>query len=114
MVSADSPARTRPWTWPIRILWLGYAAASSVGLVGWLAADPVIETPAYVAGAPATGSGALSNLAALSRGGRVRVSSYHWFRSHHPLYLIDEYPRPSRFEKWVSAGAKENQRPAFA
>ncbi|MDF1564327.1 MAG: hypothetical protein P1V51_14855 [Deltaproteobacteria bacterium] len=88
-----------------RLAWLAYLLPLALGGVGWLASAPVITTPAYAVEHAATPEEAGTvNLAALSRGARVTVSSYHWFNSHHPLFLIDEHPNPGLTEKWVSAG----------
>ena len=82
-------------------LGIAYAAATAVGLARWLARErPTTTTPAFAEEA-ASGADKETNFASMRAGAVVRASSWDPFRRHHPLFVIDEEPQPSRREKWA-------------
>ncbi|MBI5500384.1 MAG: hypothetical protein HY907_09085 [Deltaproteobacteria bacterium] len=83
--------------WPLLGLYLAVVGAATAVFAS---RRPTPETPRYAAPAPAPGVRA--NFAALSAGAVLRVSSYDWFHSHHPLYAIDELVKPEKTEKWAT------------
>jgi len=83
--------------WPLLGLYLVVVGAATAAFAG---RRPIVETPEYAVPAPVPGVRA--DFAAVSAGAVVRVSSFEWFRSHHPLYAIDGQDRPERTEKWAT------------
>ncbi len=84
---------------------LAYIAAATYGLAlafalaVVLARSPEPVTPAFDAVAECS----RADLAHYCRGARARVSSFHAFGSHHPIYAIDGRSSEDLVEKWVSA-----------
>ena len=84
-----------------------YLAGLGIGGVLWFAKRESSETPLVVPAAKAasdarTASETGTNWASYHKGARVRVSSWDPFRSHHPLFAIDEMAKPTREAKWQS------------
>jgi hypothetical protein len=78
-----------------------YLLILGIGIAAFLSTDTVTPfTPAVAANSELLGDRV--NWASLQSGARVRASGWEHFRSHHPLYLIDEEPDPSHEEKWAS------------
>ncbi|MBI5490682.1 MAG: hypothetical protein HY905_25330 [Deltaproteobacteria bacterium] len=83
--------------WPLLGLYLAVVGAATAVFAG---RRPVPETSRYSVPAPLPG--VRTNFAALSGGAVLRVSSFDWFHSHHPLYAIDEQAKPDKTEKWAT------------
>lgn len=104
---SDAPplASPLPVRWPRVLLQIGrglavlYVVVVAVAMVAWGRHEPVIETPAVSGAVWPSGH---ANLADMQAGGRVRVSSYDHFNSHHPLFVIDGEPAPSLLTKWAT------------
>ena len=84
--------------WPLLGLYLAVVGAATVVFAGRHSGS---ETPRYAV--PAPRPGVRENFAALSAGAVLRVSSYDWLHSHHPLYAIDGLVKPLEVEKWASS-----------
>lgn len=90
------------WDCGVRSAQIGAAAyglALAVALVVVLARSPHPVTPSFEA-IPGCSP---KDLAHYCRGVRARVSSFHAFGSHHPIYAIDGRSSRDLVEKWVSA-----------
>jgi len=75
-----------------------YGALLAVALGVVLARSPHPITPAHAA----VEGCSPQDLAHYCRGVRVRVSSYHVFANHHPIFAIDGRRSHDVLEKWVS------------
>jgi hypothetical protein len=86
--------------WSLR----AYLVLFAIGLAGFsLTKRPRPWTPRVTATRVDISNASKHNIASVYNGGQVHASSWDHFRSHHPMYAIDEEPRPSLTEKWVSA-----------
>ena len=83
--------------WPLLGLYLAVVGAATAVFAS---RRPVAETPRYAV--PVPRPGVRADFAALSAGAVVRVSSFDWFHSHHPLYAIDGLAKPEKTEKWAT------------
>ncbi len=82
-----------------RLAQLGIAAYGTVLAIGLsvvLVRSPHPITPAYEAAEGCSPQ----DLAHYCRGVRVRVSSYHVFANHHPIFAIDGRRSRDLMEKW--------------
>jgi hypothetical protein len=87
----------------LRAVLLAYAAIVLAAIGRSLLRDPVIETPRIGSVFSSSADPARRNLAQVTAGGVVRVSSYDVFRYHHPLFAVDGEASPTLVEKWASA-----------
>lgn len=80
-----------------------YLVCLTAGMISWLGGRKDSVTPALSPHAPEGFRPKVeANWASYHKGARVRVSSWDPFRSHHPLFAIDEMKKPTREAKWQS------------
>jgi len=86
------------------VLLLVYCVFVSIGVAAFLATSTPTPTTPLIPNVEEVGAApdARVNWAEVWRGGRVRASGWDWFRSHHPLYLIDAESHPTSVEKWAT------------
>ena len=78
---------------------MAYAALLLVALLVVLQRSPEPTTPRYAASEDCS----IHDLANYCRGVRARVSSFHVFEGHHPMFAIDGRRSRNWLQKWESA-----------